>query len=153
MLRQFLSTAVTAVFSAIFLVAFAQTAGGAPYELATQVGANLGCIVGNGCNPAGNGDHDADFYIFGPDNGAGYVSVTNLTDLSGDTHFTYSAEANASFGKLQAGASGMAKDRILSVRGRPTRRGQPCHSSCVASWDWRSANPCLRAAAVVSGTP
>jgi len=120
MLRQFLSTAVTAVFSAIFLVAFAQTAGGAPYELATQVGANLGCIVGNSgpglCNPAGNGDHDADFYIPGPNNGAGYVSVTNLTDPSGDTHFTYSAEANASFGKLQAGASGMYDLTSASTR-------------------------------------
>ena len=80
MLRQFLSRAVTAVFSVVFLVAFAQTAGAAPFELATQVGANLGCIVGNSgpglCNPEGDGDHDADFYIQGPNNGAGYVSVT-----------------------------------------------------------------------------
>src|SRR4029079_15622976 len=62
------------------------------------------------------GDHDADFYIPGPNNGAGYVSVTNLTDPSGDTHFTYSAEANASFGKLQAGASGIYDLTSASTR-------------------------------------
>jgi hypothetical protein len=106
MLRLRSSLILSSILSAVFFLISSQTAGATSFELATQVGANLGCLVPATCNPTGDGDHDADFYILGPNNGAGYVSVTNLTDPSGDTHFTYSAEANASFGKLQAGASG-----------------------------------------------
>ena len=82
-----------------------QTATAGPFELGTGVGANLGCVPAT-CQPDNSGDHDVDFTIAGPNNGAGYVSVSNLTDTFGDTAFTYFAEANASFGKLQAGASG-----------------------------------------------
>jgi len=110
MLRQLLSRAVTVVFSAVVLVAFAQTAGAGPFVLGTGVGANLGCVPSGppptGCSPDSDGDHDADFFIGGPNDGAGFVSVTDVTDGFIDTHFTYLAQANASFGTLQAGASG-----------------------------------------------
>jgi len=105
--RQFLSRAVTAVFGAVFLVAFAQTAGAGPFLLATGVGANLGCVPEVTCpGGADGGDNDTDFQIPGPNNGAGYVSVTDVTDGFADAHFNYLAQANASFGQLQAGASG-----------------------------------------------
>ena len=83
-----------------------QTATAGPFELGTGVGANLGCIPDVTCPDNSNGDNEDDFSIAGPNNGAGYVSVSNLTDTFGDTAFTYFAEANASFGTLQAGASG-----------------------------------------------
>jgi hypothetical protein len=87
------------------LATLVQTATAGPFELGTAVGANLGCVPAT-CQPDNSGDHDVDFTIAGPNNGAGYVSVSNLTDTYGDTAFTYFAQANASFGKLQAGASG-----------------------------------------------
>jgi hypothetical protein len=58
------------------------------------------------CPDNSDGDNEDDFTIAGPNNGAGYVSVSHLTDGFADTAFTYFAEANAAFGKLQAGASG-----------------------------------------------
>lgn len=91
--------------SLLCLVISSQSANADSFALGTGVGANLGCVPAN-CQPENSGDHDADFSIAGPNNGAGYVSVSNLTDAYGDTAFTYFAEANASFGKLQAGASG-----------------------------------------------
>ncbi|MDX2153484.1 MAG: PEP-CTERM sorting domain-containing protein [Bryobacteraceae bacterium] len=81
------------------------SANAGPFVLGTFVGANLGCRPQVTC-PNFDGNQDADFGIASPDNGAGYVSVSNLTDAFGDTAFTYFAQANASFGKLQAGASG-----------------------------------------------
>src|SRR5262245_61940895 len=105
MLRRPWSSAVVAIFSSVFLFASSQSAHATPYALGTQVGANLGCVPAT-CQPENSGDHDADFTILGPDNGAGYVSVSDLTDTYSDTAFTYFAQANASFGKVQAGASG-----------------------------------------------
>ena len=109
MLRLRPSLIWTALFSAVFLVTSSQTAGASPFALGTGVGANLGCIPGGpppeGC-PNLNGDEEADFQLAGPDNGAGFVSVTDLTDGFSDPNFTYSAAANASFGELQAQASG-----------------------------------------------
>lgn len=119
MLRQF-ARLVSAVCSAVLLIAFAQTAGADPFVLGTGVGANLGCVPSGpaptGCSPDSEGDHDADFFIGGPNNGAGYVSVTDVTDGFTDTHFTYLAQANASFGKLQAGASGSYNLSSTSTR-------------------------------------
>ena len=95
----------TLTLSLVFVVISSQSANATPFALGTGVGANLGCVPAT-CQPDNSGDHDADFSIAGPNNGAGYVSVSNLTDTFGDTAFTYFAQANASFGKLQAGASG-----------------------------------------------
>jgi PEP-CTERM motif len=95
----------TLTLSLVCVVISSQSANATPFSLATGVGANLGCVPAT-CQPDNSGDHDADFSIAGPDNGAGYVSVSDLTDTFGDTAFTYFAQANASFGKLQAGASG-----------------------------------------------
>jgi hypothetical protein len=95
----------TLTLSLVCVVISSQSANAAPFALGTSVGANLGCIP-ELCQPDNSGDHDADFGIAGPNNGAGYVSVSNLTDTFGDTAFTYFAQADASFGKLQAGASG-----------------------------------------------
>ena len=110
MLPRLVSRLVSAICSPVLLVAFAQAAGAGPFVLGTGVGANLGCVPSGpaptGCSPDSSGDHDADFFIGGPNDGAGYVSVTDVTDGFIDTHFTYLAQANASFGKLQAGASG-----------------------------------------------
>src|SRR5262249_36273420 len=94
-----------AALSALALATSVQTAIAGPFELGTGVGANLGCVPAT-CQPDNSGDHDADFTIAGPNNGAGYVSVSNLTDAYNDTAFTYSAQANALFGTLQVGASG-----------------------------------------------
>src|SRR5262249_13278154 len=91
--------------SLVCLVISSQPANATPYVLGTGVGANLGCHPQVTC-PNHDGDRDADFRIAGPDNGAGYVSVSNLTDAFNDPAFTYLAQANASFGELQAGASG-----------------------------------------------
>src|SRR4051812_27835127 len=106
MLRLRSSLPWTLALSVVCVLTSSQSANAAPFALGTGVGANLGCIPDVTCPDNSNGDHDADFSIAGPDNGAGYVSVSNLTDAFGDTAFTYFAEANASFGKLQAGASG-----------------------------------------------
>ena len=95
----------TLPLSLVCVVISSQSANATSFALGTGVGANLGCVPAT-CQPDNSGDHDADFSIAGPDNGAGYVSVSNLTDTFGDTAFTYFAQANASFGKLQAGASG-----------------------------------------------
>lgn len=95
----------TLTLSLVCVVISSQSANAGPFALGTGVGANLGCVPAT-CQPNNSGDHDADFSIAGPNNGAGYVSVSNLTDTFGDTAFTYFAQANASFGKLQAGASG-----------------------------------------------
>lgn len=94
-----------ATLGVLALATSIQTAIAGPFELGTGVGANLGCVPAT-CQPENSGDHDADFSIAGPNNGAGYVSVSNVTDSYNDTAFTYLAEANASFGILQAGASG-----------------------------------------------
>jgi hypothetical protein len=86
------------------------SADASTFVLGTGVGANLGCVPSGpaptGCPDDSEGDHETDFSIVGPNNGAGYVSVTDVTDGFLDTHFTYLAQANASFGTLQAGASG-----------------------------------------------
>lgn len=95
----------TVLFSAVTLVGSVQTADASPYTLSTQVGANLGCIPGETC-PNINGDEESDFGIAGPDNGAGFVSVSDATDGFDDPNFTYSAAADASFGRLHARASG-----------------------------------------------
>jgi hypothetical protein len=95
----------TLSLSLVCLVISSRPADADPFVLGTGVGANLGCQPQVTC-PNFDGDRDADFQIRGPNNGAGYVSVSNLTDASSDTAFTYFAQANASFGKLQAGASG-----------------------------------------------
>jgi hypothetical protein len=58
-----------------------------------------------GC-PEINGDRDSSYEIAGPINGAGFVTVSNLTDPFNDAFFTYSAQADASFGSLHAEASG-----------------------------------------------
>jgi hypothetical protein len=119
MLRFGSSLVSSSILSAVFFLISSQTAGATPFVLVTGVGANLGCLVPDTCNPEGEGDHDADFFIPGPNNGAGYVSVTDQADdILGfnDTHFTYLAEANASFGTLQAGASGSYSDLSDSTR-------------------------------------
>jgi hypothetical protein len=95
----------TLTLSLVCVVISSQSANASPFALGTGVGANLGCVPQVTC-PNFNGDRDSNFEIAGPNNGAGYVSVSNLTDTFGDTAFTYFAQANASFGKLQAGASG-----------------------------------------------
>lgn len=94
------------ILSGVFFVTSSQTAGADPFTLATGVGANLGCVPDVTCPDNSNGDNEDDFGIPGPNNGAGYVSVTDVTDGFADAHFTYLAQANASFGQLQAGASG-----------------------------------------------
>jgi hypothetical protein len=95
----------TLTLSLVCVVISSQSANATPFALGTSVGANLGCVPAT-CQPDNSGDHDVDFSIAGPNNGAGYVSVSNLTDAYNDTAFTYFAQANSSFGKLQAGASG-----------------------------------------------
>src|SRR5215510_3132014 len=99
----------TLPLSLVCLVISSRSANATPFALGTGVGANLGCDPNSHpatCQPEHSGDHDVDYSIPGPNNGAGYVSVSNLTDTFSDTAFTYFAQANASFGKLQAGASG-----------------------------------------------
>jgi hypothetical protein len=98
-LRSTLASAI--VFGAVFFFGSSRAVSAAPFALGTGVGANLGCIPDVTC-PNNDGDSDSDFGIAG----TGYVSVTHLTDGFSDTYFTYLAEANASFGSLQAGASG-----------------------------------------------
>ena len=105
MLRLQSSLLWTLTLSLVCVVISSQSANAGPFALATGVAANLGCVPAT-CQPNSSGDHDVDFHVDGPDNGAGYVSVSNLTDTYSDTAFTYFAQANASFGKLQAGASG-----------------------------------------------
>ena len=108
--RQFFSRTVTAAFITALLVVFAQTADAGSFILGTGVAANIGCVpdgpAPTGCSPESDGDHDVDFSIGGPNNGAGYVSVTDVTDGFIDPSFTYLAQADASFGTLHAGASG-----------------------------------------------
>jgi hypothetical protein len=70
------------------------------------VAANLGCIPQVDCPDHPNGDHDYTFGRPGPDNGGGLVSVTDADDGFDVPGFTYSAAADASFGKLHARASG-----------------------------------------------
>jgi hypothetical protein len=106
MLRLQPSLLWTLPLSLVCVVISSQSANAAPFALGTGVSANLGCIPDRTCPDNSNGDNEDDFSIAGPNNGAGYVSVSNLTDTFGDTAFTYFAQANASFGKLQAGASG-----------------------------------------------
>jgi hypothetical protein len=106
MLRLQSSLLWTLPLSLVCVVISSQSASADPFALATGVGANLGCIPDVTCPDNSSGDNEDDFSIAGPNNGAGYVSVSNLTDTFGDTAFTYFAQANASFGKLQAGASG-----------------------------------------------
>jgi hypothetical protein len=105
MLRLQSSLLWTFTLSLVCVVISSQSANATPFALGTGVGANLGCVPAT-CQPEHSGDHDTDFTIDGPDNGGGYVSVSNLTDPYDDLAFTYFAEANASFGKVQAGASG-----------------------------------------------
>src|SRR4051794_16337114 len=76
----------TLTLSLVCVVISSQSANAAPFALGTSVGANLGCVPET-CQPDNSGDHDADFSIAGPNNGAGYVSVSNLTDTFGDTAF------------------------------------------------------------------
>jgi hypothetical protein len=105
----------TLPLSLVCLIISSQSANATPFALGTGVGANLGCVPAT-CQPENSGDHDADFSIAGPDNGAGYVSVSNLTDTYNDPAFTYFAQANASFGKVQAGASGSYNLSSASTR-------------------------------------
>ena len=78
-----------ATVSILALAASVQTAIASPFTLGTGVGANLGCTPEVNC-PNNDGDRDATFSIVGPNNGAGHVSVTNLTDAFSDAAFTYS---------------------------------------------------------------
>lgn len=91
-----------ATLGVLALAASVQTAIAGPFTLGTGVAANLGCTPSVNCPDNGDGDDDADVGI----TGTGHVSMTDATDGFTDTHFTYLAEANASFGTLQAGASG-----------------------------------------------
>jgi|SRR5688500_3531099 hypothetical protein len=100
-------------FTGALLTAAPAVAG--PYLLETVVGANLGC------DPAGpfggpgqclNDEDPVNFQTFGPDQsypvsaGAGYISVSNVTDGFVDPAFTYFAQANADFGALSASVTG-----------------------------------------------
>src|SRR4051812_12311367 len=114
MLRLRSSLLWTLTLSLVWLLMSSQSANAAPFTLGTGVGANLGCVPAT-CQPDHSGDHDVDFSIAGPDNG-GYISVSNLTDASGDTAFTYFAQASASFGELHAGASGTYNLASASTR-------------------------------------
>ena len=105
----------TLPLSLVCVVISSQSAIAGPFTLGTGVGANLGCTPEVNC-PNINGDRDATFSITGPNNGAGFVTVTNLTDAFSDTAFTYLAEANASFGLLQAGTSGSYNLSSTSTR-------------------------------------
>ena len=105
----------TLPLSLVCVVISSQSANAAQFALGTGVGANLGCVPAT-CQPDNSGDHDADFSIAGPNDGAGYVSVSNLTDAFNDTAFTYFAQANSSFGNLQAGASGTYSLSSASTR-------------------------------------
>lgn len=96
----------TLPLSVFCFVISSQSVSAGPFSLGTGVGANLGCVPDVTCPDNSSGDNEDDFSIAGPINGAGYVSVSDVTDTFGDTAFTYFAQANASFGKLQAGASG-----------------------------------------------
>lgn len=113
MRRQFVTTAMTAVVSAVFLATSSGTAGASSitpaFTLQTVAGANVGCVPsGNG--PTGcpniNGDRDGSYQVAGPNGGAGLVSVSDLTDAFTDPYFTYSAQADAGFGELHAKATG-----------------------------------------------
>jgi hypothetical protein len=101
-----LSRVVTAFFSAIFLVVSSQPADADTFVLRTFVGANLGCIPQVDCPESPDGDQDGTFGRPGPNNGAGLVTVTDADDGYDVPGFTYSAAADASFGRLHARASG-----------------------------------------------
>jgi hypothetical protein len=111
----------TALFSTLILVTSSQTASASPVSLLQTFGAaNLGCVP-NGPPPTGcpfdDGDQDFSYSVTGPNNGAGLVSISNLTDSFNDPYFTYSAEADASFGLLHARATGSYDLPIAGYRG------------------------------------
>ena len=87
------------------------------FLLETVVGANLGCDPAGPYGGAGQCLNDEDpinFQMFGPDQsysgsdsaGAGYISVSNVTDGFADPAFVYFAEADADFGALSASVTG-----------------------------------------------
>jgi hypothetical protein len=120
MRRRFVSLVTLTVFSAVLLVLSANTAGAAPFSLQTLAGANIGCVP-QGPPPTGcpnfNGDREANYWVSGPVNGAGLVTISHLTDAFNDPSFTYLAQADASFGSLHAMASGSYNLSTPSYRG------------------------------------
>ena len=101
MRRLRLSLVCTAFFSAMTLLTVGQRADAAPFAFGTFVFANHGCTPNVTC-PHLDGDDDRDFGL----EGGATISATNETDGFNDPFFTYMARAQASFGTLQAQASG-----------------------------------------------
>ena len=115
LMRRLVSCAAATAVVAAVSVGLPGPALADAFLLETSVGANLGC------NPAGpyggpgqclNDEDPFDFQTFGPDHsypdsvGAGYISVSNVTDGFADQAFVYFAEADADFGALSARVTG-----------------------------------------------
>jgi len=101
-MRRLRPSLIYAALCAVTLVISGERANAAPFAFGTFVASNHGCIPQVTCPESDDGDQDYDFGLAG---GAS-ISVTNATDGFNDPFFTYLARARASFGELQAQASG-----------------------------------------------